>query len=238
MNSQDREKILERIRKLLKLAENRGATRAEATAAALAAQRLIAQYDVEQWELHSEDAEPIEKVCSKHSPRKWRWYLADVIAPAFRCRFYQERSWGHGKYLYKMVFFGYKTDATAAKLTYDYLYKLGNRLGRKYSKGMPAGTFNSYIMGFVDGVRRELEKQCVALLVVTPKKVNEEYDRAMSDVKEAGDLRLECNDSYDGHTAYIEGRIAGRDSVRSRRLDEDEAELVADAPQLAGDSCA
>ena len=229
----EREKIIERIRKLLKLAENKGATRAEATAAALAAQRLMAQNDVEDWEVHSEDAEPIEGVYSKQSPRRWRWYLAEVIAPAFRCRYHQERSWASGKYLYKMKFYGYKTDATAAALTFDYLYKIGNRLARRFTKGMPRGMYNAYVTGFVEGVRLELEKQCEALMIVTPPKVNESYDAEFSDLTEAN-CELEVGRGIDAHLAYYAGKKAGNEAVRSRRMDEAEAEQVTNAPALVG----
>lgn len=229
----DRKKIIERIRKLLTLAENKGATQAEATAAALAAQRLMAQNDVEEWEVHAEDADPIEGIESKHSPRRWRWHLAEVIAPAFRCRYHQQRSWGCGKYLYKMCFYGYKTDAMAAALTFDYLYKLGNRLGRRFTKGAPRGTFNAYVLGFVEGVRLELEKQCEALMIVTPPKVNDSYEAEFNDL-EVANCDLELNRGIDAHIAYRMGEKDGNEAVRSRRMDESEVEHVSDAPALVG----
>lgn len=94
MNGKDeRAKILERIKKLMALADNRGATEAEAMAAALAAQKLIAEYDVEEWELHSKDAEPMVEKRSDKASRRWRWHLAAIIGPAFRCRHFQRGSW-------------------------------------------------------------------------------------------------------------------------------------------------
>lgn len=44
--SGDRSKIVERIRKLLALADDKGATEAEAVAAVMMAQRLMAENDV------------------------------------------------------------------------------------------------------------------------------------------------------------------------------------------------
>lgn len=116
MNGKDeRAKILERIKKLMALADNRGATEAEAMAAALAAQKLIAEYDVEEWELHSKDAEPMVEKRSDKASRRWRWHLAAIIGPAFRCRHFQRGSWNikAQKWDKQMGFFGYETDARA-----------------------------------------------------------------------------------------------------------------------------
>lgn len=98
MNGKDeRAKILERIKKLMALADNRDATEAEAMAAALAAQKLIAEYDVEEWELHSKDAEPMVEKRSDKASRRWRWHLAAIIGPAFRCRHFENSSWNTEK---------------------------------------------------------------------------------------------------------------------------------------------
>lgn len=59
--SGDRSKIVERIRKLLALADDKGATEAEAVAAVMMAQRLMAENDVADWELHSMDEQPIPR---------------------------------------------------------------------------------------------------------------------------------------------------------------------------------
>ena len=53
--------VIERIKKLLALAEDEGATEAEATAAALMAQRLIAQNDVEQWSCTRQPRSPSKR---------------------------------------------------------------------------------------------------------------------------------------------------------------------------------
>lgn len=111
--------VIERIKKLLALAEDEGATEAEATAAALMAQRLIAQNDVEQWELHAAAEEPIEACYTAPARSRWRWRLADVVAPAFRCRYSgaRERCGWQKENIQRIEFYGYRTDAKAAALT-------------------------------------------------------------------------------------------------------------------------
>ncbi|WP_302404109.1 DUF2786 domain-containing protein [Adlercreutzia equolifaciens] len=231
----DREKIIERIKKLLAVADNRGATEHEAAAAALAAQRLIAQYDVEQWEIHSKDAEPIETIYANDATRRWRWHLADVIAPAFRCKTYQTRRWSKecGRYVHLMGFYGYKTDATAAAMTFNSLYKIGNRLASRFSRDAAYGTYNAYVNGFVDGIVSELEKQTEALMIIVPPKVNEQYEIEHGGMKSV-DTTLKLGSGIDAYAAYREGVQEGRNAVRSHRIEEPETEFVADAPALMG----
>lgn len=231
-----REKIIERIKKLLAVADNRGATEHEAAAAALAAQRLIAEYDVEQWEIHSKDAEPIETIYANDAKRRWRWQLGEVVAPAFRCRYHQHRRYDReqGKYVHLMAFYGYRTDAMAAAMTFNSLYKIGNRLASRHARSTSEyGTYNSYVTGFVDGIRQELEKQTEALMIIVPPKVNEQYEVDFSDLKEANtDLKLGYG--YDAQMAYWQGVDDGREAVRSHRIEEPETGFVADAPALMG----
>lgn len=153
--------IIERIKKLLALAEDEGATEAEAATAALMAQRLIAQNDVEQWELHAAAEEPIEACYTAPARSRWRWRLADVVAPAFRCRYSgaRERCGWQKENIQRIEFYGYRTDAKAAAITFDFLYKIGCRLARRASRGKAHGTYNAYVLGYVEGIRGELYKQ-------------------------------------------------------------------------------
>ena len=129
--SGDRSKIVERIRKLLALADDKGATEAEAVAAVMMAQRLMAENDVADWELHSMDEQPIATAESEPVRRRWRWTLADAISSNFRCRYYQNRKrcaptgW---KPEYRLFFYVDVSDWIAAAFFFDYFYKFGDRL--------------------------------------------------------------------------------------------------------------
>ena len=219
MNGKDeRAKILERIKKLMALADDRGATEAEAMTAALAAQKLIAEYDVEDWEIHAKDAEPIVEEEAAETPRRWRWQLASVIGSAFRCRYYNRPRWNSDKrrYCQHITFVGYQTDARAAALTFNTLYRIGNRLARRYTRGCIGGTYNSYILGYVNGIKSELEKQTEALMIVVPPAVNEAYD-AMSGSFTKVNTAITYNKN--ASWAYQHGLQDGRDAVRAHRFD-------------------
>lgn len=228
--SNDREKIVERIKKLLALAEGKGATEAEVTAAALAAQRLIAQNDVEQWEIHSVNAEPIGEVRTNQAPRRWRCHLASIVAPAFRCECYQNTEWNFeaARRETTVVFYGYKTDATAAAITFNTLYKIGNRLASRFSRSAERGSYNAYVLGFVNGVRLELEKQTEALMIVVPPKVKEAFCNEYGDMETASG-KLSVAHGEDAYAAYQNGIEEGRNAVQSHRFDAADATDAAPA---------
>ncbi len=214
-----RDGVIERIRKLMALAEDEGATEAEAAAGALMAQRLIAENDIEQWELHSSQEEPIEGHESAPARSRWRWQLAGVVAPGFRCRHYNSRKWDRAKreYVQRMVFYGYRTDAKAAAITFDFLYRVGCRLARRASRGKPPGTYNAYVLGYVEGIKGELEKQAEALMIVVPPKVEESYERFSVGFGKASS-ELSYGAGHEAMEAYERGVAEGRDAVRARRM--------------------
>ena len=87
-----REKIIERIKKLLAVADNRGATEHEAAAAALAAQRHIAEYDVEKYPAAvigaaiAKIAENVPEIRFKKSHGVRKWFIPPAIQNTDRFR--------------------------------------------------------------------------------------------------------------------------------------------------------
>ena len=222
------QKIINRIKKLLALAEG-NANAAEATAAALKAQQLIAEHDVSKLELYGEKRDEITEVTNEHSIKgnPWGKRLAWAIADNFRCRWYSEWKgsrdyWTHrvSKDSENIVFMGYETDAQAAKVTYDRLYEIGLKLANaecrkaRKERGSANGVKNSFLLGYVEGIRNELEKQCVALVLVRPKAVDDYADERTAGFRTS---YSSVRNAYAGN-AYDSGKQAGRDSVRSARL--------------------
>lgn len=221
------QRIIEKIKKLLALAKGNANT-AEATAAALRAQKLIAEYDVSKAELH--DGEPenlivVESDSNTHG-NPWGIRLANAVADNFRCRLYlhttsnYDRWTGRSKSNRSIVFMGYDTDAEAAKIAFDRLYEIGTKLANAACRkererwGTATGVRNSFLMGFVKGIRDELEKQSVALVLVRPKAVDDFAEEVTASFRTKRTRVRNVGDS----AAYNSGRQAGRDSVRSARL--------------------
>lgn len=212
------EKILNKIKNLLDLANN-NPNENEAIAAALKAQELMAKYNIEldQLDDKKETREIVEEIyhqSDKHEMRKWKIGLADIIAQNFRCKVY---------FMNKkdVVFYGYKEDAKIALNVFTYLYEIGNKFAvRYYNKCKKEGeetrgVMNTYLVGFKDGVAEVLEKQCTALMIVTPKEVTESFEEMTSGWKTIkSTLRLSGDTS-----AYSNGKSDGRDMATARNIE-------------------
>lgn len=212
------EKILNKIKNLLDLANN-NPNENEAIAAALKAQELMAKYNIEldQLDDKKETREIIKEVyyqSDKHEMRKWKIGLADIIAQNFRCKVY---------FMNKkdVVFYGYKEDAKIALNVFTYLYEIGNKFAVRYynkckKEGKETrGVMNTYLVGFKDGVAEVLEKQCTALMIVTPKEVTESFDEMTNGWKTIkSTLRLSGDTS-----AYSNGKSDGKDMATARNIE-------------------
>ena len=215
------EKILNKIKNLLDLANN-NPNENEALAAALKAQELMAKYNIELEQLdHKEETREIVKEVyyqsGKHEMKKWKVNLSNIIAKNFRCKVYYLGN----KSAENVVFYGYKEDAKIALQVFTYLYEVGNKFAvRYYNKckkegRQTRGVMNTYLVGFCDGVAEVLEKQCTALMIVTPKEVTESYEEMSKDFR-----RTRTRMSMSGDTsAYSNGKSDGKDMATARNIE-------------------
>lgn len=219
-----REQAVGRVRKLLELGRGNSSAQ-EATAAVLAAQRLIVRYGIGDDELRDTN-DDVRIVQMRTRPlsdfRTWRWPLAVLVARSFRCRFWQDEARRGTRRLPAFVFYGYELDAQAAMLAYERLYATGNRLARRRVRALSggastAGAYNSYITGFLAGVTDELERQSRELMVVVPRSVSDRYEAEVEPcLRDARVRGLSCDMRMEG--LIRRGIEDGRDAVRSRRL--------------------
>lgn len=212
------EKVLERVKNLLDLANN-NPNENEAIAAALKAQELMVKYNIEldQLDDKKEVREIVKEVyhqSSKHEMRKWKVGLAAIIAQNFRCKTYLINN-------RDVVFYGYKEDAEIALQVFTYLYELGNKFAVRYynkckKEGKETrGVMNTYLIGFRDGAAEVLGKQCTALMIITPKEVTESFDEMTKDWKTTkSTLRLSGDNA-----AYSNGKQDGRDMATARNIE-------------------
>ena len=176
-----KDKIIEKIKKVLELSKN-NPSEEEAKAAALKAQRLMAEYDVTISEIDTEDRDEItENAVETSTGNKWKYSLAGVVATNFRCKFFVRNKT-------KMIFYGYETDAMIAGQTFKYLFEVGNRRARQFYNELKRRVENSgqifqgkdvkncFLIGYVTGIKEALDQQCTALMIITPPEVTEKYN--------------------------------------------------------------
>lgn len=226
MSDEKRSEIVEKIKKLLAHSVEKGATEAEAVAFALKAQRLIADNDIEQWELGDEQRrEVIEEESNVNLPRSWSRWLATVVAENFRCKIFLRPVKQEDYVKNYAVFVGYVQDAQAARIVFERLRRVAERAGnasRKKHSGA-SWAYNSITFGFVEGVKGELEKQCQALMLKVPSDVSDYFeDLSLTRTRKSPGCRV-------SNSLLEEGRETGRDAVRSGRLGQEDASFMLSA---------
>lgn len=176
----DKEKLSQKLNKLLSVSEERGATKDEAVVAALKVQQLLAKYNCElsDFDLSSEELEILTKDISFTDIGGgyiWARVLGVELAKNFGCQSYREGS--------KIYFIGHKTNLDILLPTYKFLYKVCNKLAneecKKYTQkyGHCKYVYKSFCEGFVVGVSNALAEQCVALQIVMPEDIQEEVKK-------------------------------------------------------------
>ena len=215
------EKILNKIKNLLDLANN-NPNENEAMAAALKAQELMAKYNIDSSAIGSDESEKelfkaVWRDTGKHEMKKWKVSLAQIIAKNFCCKVYFLGTKG----CQDVVFYGFKKDATIAIEVFRFLYQSGNKFAVRYynqckKEGRNTrGVMNTYLMGFCDGIKEVLDRQCTALMLVIPKEVEESYTEMSKNFRTAQN-RISMNHDY---RAYDEGKTDGRNTASARGIE-------------------
>lgn len=218
----EEKKIIEKIRKALALSVN-NPSEGEGKTAALMAQKLMAKYHISMEQVNIKEAEEIsEKRVIAGNGNKWKYTLAYIIAENFRCKIFTIGS-------DTLCFYGYDTDAEIASMTFEALFKIGNKGANNYYQNKRneaqrngeyfygKGLKNSFLAGYLEGIRGELEKQSVALMVITPDEVKEAYNKRTAVGFKTRNSSFKFRNNCD---ARDKGRTLGRDSVRKNRLEE------------------
>ena len=211
-----KEDIVEKIKKLLALAnDNKNNSDEEAKAAMLKAQALMAKYDISVEEVEEqEEPEYTHEVCEHRWDYAYRIPLAHVLSENFRCMTYCR-----GK---RIVFMGHPSDAKICKATFEFAYayiqKTGNQIyNKRYSMGYPTkGVFNSYASGFIRGLKEAFDSQCVALAIVTPPDVISKFEEITQGWRHKSTKGLEVSD----FEVWREGRKDGKKFLDKDKLPE------------------
>ena len=191
---------------------------AEAQAAALRAQELIAKYNLTIAD-GDEKLEMAESSFVTGVDKSWKYSLASVIDKNFRVKSY----WVGQR---KVVFYGYKQDTEVAKEVFQYLFKICEKNARRecrksYQKyGTERGVYFSYTRGFITGIGQKLDEQCTALMIVTPPEVNEQWEEFKVQ-QNMGTLGRVSRNGSDGFrtSVYNQGVIDGRVAMNERKLE-------------------
>lgn len=204
--------IMDKIEKLLALAGN-NPNKEEAQSALLKAQELMAKYNVSVDPAERKKEELYCKTVEKHSRlRKGaRNSLTVIIARAFavKCVIVGD----------KPTFFGYRENVDAAVSAFVFCAKAMNHNACKEMRSSPLDdtyVYNSYIFGFLDGLRSKFDEQCKALMIVVPTEVENGFKEKFTSLKPC--VRSSVHGSR-SNNYYNSGYAAGRSAMDRRSLD-------------------
>lgn len=211
--------IIETIKNLLAMANHKNSNENEAKVAMLKARKLMADYNIALADIEDESG-PKEEIVQEyqiyadgHTMTNWKLALAKIVAQNFRVKHFIQEPY--------VVFYGYKTDAECASQIFKFLADVGNRNAvKEYNKARKEGRathglMNTFLSGFVQGVADILEKQCLAIMVVTPQEVADRYAEM---TKGWGHKRSSIRTRMDS-ALYGRGRSAGQSAANSRGIE-------------------
>lgn len=163
MTAEKREKVLDKVRKMLALAGN-NPSEEEAQSAMLLAQKLMVKHNLtmDDVEVPNEEKEVTEETVTGFTRTPW-WYksLGSIIAGNFKCEcFYRNRN-GQSS----VRFLGLAEDVQIAKEIYKYAFDSINYHARKYVRrvrdngGNTKGVRNDFVVGYLEGLKAKFEEQ-------------------------------------------------------------------------------
>lgn len=216
-----REEAIEKVRKILRFKDKAG-TGEEAISNILIAQRIMAKYDIDETEMEEggdqEELVAIESFDEKYRSCRWKYILAETLAPNYRCKVFVSKSKG------SVVFLGYYADVQICTSVYEYLLSTGTVLAfrefRRYkTEGKSAsGVKNTYYAGFINGIATALSKQCTALMLVVPQEVEKEFSKIANSFQAEKAKIIGTSD----RKVYNKGFDDGKNAVIARNLEVDQ----------------
>jgi hypothetical protein len=211
----DKPPIIEKIKKLLALADS--SNEHEAALAAAHVQRLLAAHNLAMADITSSErpdkADRVETDVARSLP-KWIRHLSAGVSSAFDCQAIHHPANG------KMTFIGVGADAQVAAYTFTYLDRTVRRLCAGYMKQYAVTAIagrqrelmrHSYYLGAVSTITRQLQDQKEQTPITPGALVPVKEGLIKTTLDEMGIIRtIRSRRSYINATAYTQGQTDGR----------------------------
>lgn len=154
----EKEKIIDKIKKLLELSKN-NPNKEEAILALTKARELMFKHNVDIENIKKDDTNYFEKIVQLKKWKNWIIFFVMYLNDAFGTfSLYNE-------YTKRVYFYGEKEKVLGVSEIFEFLFEVADYLAMKEYKnylkeyGTGKGIYLSYILGFINGVNNALEKQ-------------------------------------------------------------------------------
>jgi len=232
----DTSPVIEKIRKLLSLANS--SNEHEAALAAAHAQRLLSEHNLAMADIDAaqkpERAERIELQAAKTLP-KWLRHLSAGVCSAFDCQAI------HHPATAKLSFIGVGADAPVAAYTFSYLERTVRKLCGSYMKQQTVSSASarqrelhrqSYYLGAVSTITTRLTEQKKSTPVTSTALVPVKDALIRRTMDEIGPIRtVHSRRSYINADAYATGQNDGRQVGIHRGIEQGQARQKALPPE-------
>ncbi len=226
------EKVIERIRKIQRLADAAG-TEGEAQAAIIALQNLLTKHGLSKSDITEESK--IEEVTgtvvvdTAGVRQHWKGWLGRVLADNFRCEVYWSHDWVRGHALTHLMFLGMESDVVCAQAAFGAATQTMSRLrdqhlyaradeahasGWDWTNSDGKAASKAYMAGFITGLDEALKENAnkMALVLVKDEKVKQHLQ--MLGLRSGGGSQA---DYYGDGRAAKAGMTDGKDYGRQSR---------------------
>lgn len=236
-NSAEQDKVLNRIRKMMKLANDAGATEGERDNAMRMIHATLAKHNLEMSDVEASDPaqqEKRERMRSLFLGKPWACQIANAIAHLYFCRYFREHIGGNAGPTQKCGhhFVGRHSNVVTAQEMAQWVVESVNREAQRFQRMMRTGygEYRAFAQGAADRImerchqiRAESEKQqannnCTGLIVAnlyrTELIANEQF------LKDEG-VRLKAGRSQseaEGALARAAGRSYGNSVSLNRQV--------------------
>ena len=160
---EEKESILKRIQKLLKMSEDNGASENEAMLAAKKAQELLSEHNLSMSDIKDDtQVEPIERETYDAEKDNWQGWIQSSTAKLYFCQFFSKTGVDSNyKRVSKAVFVGRKSNRIVAKSMCDYFINTVKRLAEKEFETVPGSksAINKMKRAFILGCATRLQKR-------------------------------------------------------------------------------
>lgn len=174
MTTDNKKEMIEKVKKLLAMAERQDGNENEAAVAAAQAAKLLSKYNLSLVDVSVEEVVDIEFETTQNKPQPWVSSLVGAVAQSFGCDMYLSlrlKRDGDGLIIYKnrqpikiakIMFVGTEVDIQIAYYVAIYLQRTVIRMAVEYSKTLPKEERRmgrkSYRLGVVDTLREKLQE--------------------------------------------------------------------------------
>ena len=242
MTENEKDKVIDRIRKILALAGN-NPNEAEAAAAAAKAQAMLAEYNLELADVthvHDHESDMVLDNELQTDSRPWRRQLGTMIAKMYFCGYYYtfikklaDKKCGYVRYD-RHSFMGERHNVVVAKLMFQYLQDTIERLAREGAGAYPPNERGSFMNSFrhacanrlcwriherIEAAKRGEIKTESGTTLPALLNLYEQAGKALEKFKEDNDLRVRSTKSR-GQSNHTGGVIAGDLAGRTISLDQ------------------